>query len=116
MAYVLVKNGVVIQKTFKSKPGFIEVPDTVVCGQIDKGKGVFENPPPTPEEIAAAAKATKDAADASAARTYGKLTALKAMSPAEVQAWVAANVTNLAQAQDAIATLAIAVGILARRL
>jgi hypothetical protein len=33
-----------------------------------------------------------------------------------VTAWVAANVTNLAQAQDAIATLAVAVSVLARRL
>jgi hypothetical protein len=38
------------------------------------------------------------------------------MTPAQVQTWVTANVTNLAQAQDAIATLAIAVSILARRL
>lgn len=116
MAYVLVQNGIVIQKSFRARPGFIEVDDSVVCGQIDSGGGVFVNPPPTPEEIAAAAKATKDAADAAAAKAYGKLTALKAMSPAAVQTWVAANVTNLAQAQDAIATLAIAVGILARRL
>lgn len=54
--------------------------------------------------------------DANAARTYAKLAALRQMTPAQVQAWVAANVTNLAQAQDAIATLAIAVSILSRRL
>ena len=75
---------------------------------------------PTPEEIAAAAaaaaQAAKDAADITSAKAYGKLTALKSMTPAQVQSWVAANVTNLAQAQDAIATLAIGVGILARRL
>jgi hypothetical protein len=51
-----------------------------------------------------------------AARAYAKLAALKTMTPAQVQTWVSANVTNLAQAQDAIATLAIAVGILARQL
>ena len=72
--------------------------------------------PPTPEEIAVATKVVKDDQDVAAANSYGKLTALKTMSPAEIQAWVAANVTNLAQAQDAIATLAIGVGILARRL
>jgi len=38
------------------------------------------------------------------------------MTPAQVRAWVDANVTNLSQAQDAIKTLAIAVSILARRL
>lgn len=54
--------------------------------------------------------------DAAAAISYTKLAALAAMTPAQVQAWVGANVTNLAQSQDVIATLAIAVAILARRL
>ena len=66
-------------------------------------------PPPSAEEL-------QNAADIQAAKVYAKLNALKGMSPAQVQAWVAANVTNLAQAQDAIATLGIAVSILARRL
>jgi hypothetical protein len=55
-------------------------------------------------------------ADAQAARQYAKLQALCAMTPAQILAWVQANVTTLATAQDAIATLAIAVGILGRRL
>jgi hypothetical protein len=59
---------------------------------------------------------SQDEIDAEAARSYAKLKALVAMTPAQVQAWVAANVTNLAQAQDAIATLAVAVSVLARRL
>jgi hypothetical protein len=58
----------------------------------------------------------KLATDSAAANAYAKLVALKTMTPAQVQAWVAANVTNLVQAQDAIATLAIAVSILSRRL
>lgn len=64
-------------------------------------------PPPAP---------TQDEVDRAAARQYAKLAALRAMTPAQVQSWVSANVTNLAQAQDAIATLAIAVGILSRQL
>lgn len=59
---------------------------------------------------------SKDQVDAAAAKQYAKLQALTAMTPAQVQAWVAANVTNLPQAQDAIATLAIAVSVLERRL
>lgn len=59
---------------------------------------------------------TKDQIDADAAKQYAKLTALKNMTPAQVSAWVDANVTNLATAQDAIKTLAIAVSVLARRL
>jgi hypothetical protein len=54
--------------------------------------------------------------DVVAAKQYAKLRALVQMTPAQVQTWVSANVTNLAQAQDAIATLAIAVSVLARRL
>lgn len=72
--------------------------------------------PPTPERIAELSQLAKDAADAIAAKAYAKLSALRNMTPAQVQAWVSANVTNLAQAQDAIATLAIAVSVLARRL
>lgn len=56
------------------------------------------------------------AVDVIAARAYVKLTALRGMTPAQIQAWVQANVTTLAAAQDAITTLAIAVSILARRL
>lgn len=59
---------------------------------------------------------SKDEIDAEAARAYAKLKALINMTPAQVQTWVAANVTNFAQAQDAITTLAVAVSVLARRL
>lgn len=59
---------------------------------------------------------TPDEQAAEDARSYAKLRALAAMTPAQVQTWVAANVTNIAQAQDAIATLAVAVSVLARRL
>lgn len=72
---------------------------------VRDGADYIAPPAPTPDEV-----------DRAAARAYAKLTALKNITPAQVQAWVAANVTNLAQAQDAIATLAIAVGILAREL
>lgn len=60
--------------------------------------------------------AAKDAADAAAAKQFVKLQNLVQLSPAQVQTWVGENVTNLAQAKDAIATLAVAVSVLARRL
>jgi hypothetical protein len=65
------------------------------------------DPPPPPSQ---------DELDAAAAREYAKLVALRGMTPAQVVAWVSANVTNLAQAQDAIATLGVAVSVLSRRL
>ena len=74
---------------------------------------------PAAEAINSAAAGAAEAQyyqDALSARQYGKLSALVAMTPSQIQAWVTANVTNLAQAQDAIATLATAVGVLARRL
>ena len=54
--------------------------------------------------------------DIAAAKAYQKLSALRTMTPAQVQTWVDANVTNLAEAKDALKTLAVAVSILARRL
>jgi hypothetical protein len=59
---------------------------------------------------------TADEIDRAAARAYVKLNALKAMTPAQISTWVDANVTNLSTATDALKTLAIAVGILAREL
>ena len=59
---------------------------------------------------------SQDTKDEQDARTHSKLAALTKMSPTEVDSWVRANVTNLAQAQDAISTLAVAVSILARRI
>ena len=75
----------------------------------------FMTPAPA-EKAAALAVDVKFMQDAAAASQNAKLKSLAAMSPAEVQTWVAANVTNLAQVQDAIGTLAIAVSVLARRL
>lgn len=59
---------------------------------------------------------TQDEIDATAAKSYGKLAALKGMTPAQVQAWVDANVSTLADVKDALKTLAIAASILARRI
>lgn len=59
---------------------------------------------------------TKDQLDLAELKNYAKLNALKTMSPSEIVTWANANVTTLAQARDAITTLAVAVSILARRL
>jgi len=72
---------------------------------VRSGADYIAPPAPPPDEV-----------DRAAARAYAKLTALRKMTPAQVQTWVAANVTTLADAKDAITTLAIAVGILARQL
>ena len=69
-----------------------------------------------------AAEEAKKAADLQdelnrkAARTHTKLVALKNMSPAEVQAWCGANITNLASAKEIITTLCVAMCILSKKL
>jgi len=59
---------------------------------------------------------TKDEQDTTDALSHAKLKALMARTPDEVQAWVATSVKDTAALQDVVTTLAIAVGILARRL
>lgn len=59
---------------------------------------------------------TQDEIDATAAKGYGKLSALKGMTPAQVQAWCDANISTLADVKDALKTLAILASILARRI
>ena len=54
--------------------------------------------------------------DAAAAKADNKLAALANLTPAQARAWIAANVTNLADAKDVLGTLAAAVCVLARRL
>ena len=72
--------------------------------------------PPTQAQIDFEAAQAKATADATAAKADAKLTALGNMSPAQVRAWVVANVTNLADAKDVLATLAVAVSVLARKI
>ena len=50
------------------------------------------------------------------AKDYPKLKALYRMTPAQVETWVQNNVNTLADAKDAIKTLAIAVSILAKNI
>jgi hypothetical protein len=72
---------------------------------------------PTPQEIAdAQAAQAKLRADSEAARQYTKLRNLTALSPAEVQTWVSANVNTIADVKDAITTLAVAISVLGRPL
>lgn len=68
------------------------------------------------DAAAQAAADAEDAADRAATRSYPKLAALRSMSPAEVSAWVDANINTLADAKDAIKTLAIVVAYLARKI
>jgi hypothetical protein len=89
--------------------------DLVKVGDTYDGTDFGPPPAPTAEEVQRAADAAKLAADRTAAFAYAKLVALSDMTPAQIQTWIGANVTNLAQAQDAITTLAIGLSVLIRR-
>jgi hypothetical protein len=81
---------------------------SMLASLVPEGAAIEPADPPPPP--------TQDELDAAAARQYAKLVALRDMTPEQVAAWIDANVTDFAKAKDAIKTLAIAVGILARRL
>ena len=81
---------------------------------VDYQKWLSDGNTPLPKDPAPLP--TQDEIDATAAKTYGKLAALKGMTPAQVQAWVDANILTLADVKDALKTLAVAASILARRI
>lgn len=54
MAWVKIKNNIVIQKQHYQEDGFEEVSDDVVCGQVKQSDGSFVNP--TPPELTYAEK------------------------------------------------------------
>ena len=58
----------------------------------------------------------KVATDAATAKADTKLSALADMSPAQVREWVNAQVKTLADAKDVLATLAVAVSVITKRL
>lgn len=75
---------------------------------LDKGNTPMPDDPPAPP--------TKDERDAVAARQYAKLNAIKSMSPSEIISWIDTNISNLADAKEALKTMAVAVSVLARRI
>ncbi len=73
-------------------------------------------PEPSNVEKAAKAKRLKNIADEEAAKSDAKVQAVADMSPDEVRAWIGKNVKSLDDAKDVLATLAVAVSVLSRRL
>ncbi len=77
---------------------------------------VAPRPDPTQDEIAAKEKRIKDIADEDAAKSDQKLKAFTDMSPDEIRIWVSSNIKTQGDATDVIATLAVAVSVLTRKL
>lgn len=70
--------------------------------------------PITPEDIADKARLDQDAADLAATRADALITALITRTPAQIEAYIEANVTNLTGARDVLTLLAKCVAILGR--
>ena len=51
MAYVLIEAGVVVQKQPYPQEGFVEAPDTAVCGMVANQDGTYSLPAPTPAPV-----------------------------------------------------------------
>ena len=67
-AYILIVDDVVVQKQYTPAEGFVEVNDSVVCGQVKQPDGSFENPAPSSEQAMAAYEhAVQNLMDAAAA-------------------------------------------------
>ena len=89
----------------------------VVQAHVSRG-GVIEaaeTAQETAKREAEEAKRDMIAADSAIIAGDAKLRALASMSPAEARAWVATNVTNLAEAKDLLGTMAAVLTVLARR-
>lgn len=67
------------------------------------------------EDANEASEEAKFESDAAAVKSDNALKALVNMSPSQIDAWAAANITNLAEARSALVKLAKIVSILGRR-
>jgi hypothetical protein len=113
MAFVLVENGKVVQKSFRLRPGFIEVADSVICGQIDSGGGVFVDPPKPPE----APQIVQDRADRQALKADAKFQNIVRKTPEQARTWTESNFPTLTPAERKdLATIVMAIGVLGRSL
>lgn len=84
-------------------------------GDVHNGGSSFSPYTPSPEELAKQAQAAQDAQDKADAKADAQLKALLDMTPAQIDAWMASNVTTIAQARVVLARLAKAVAVIARR-
>ena len=95
------------QRPAKPTPAYTYSGDTFTFNGADVIWSATLVDPPTP---------TQNELDAADAKAYAPLAALAQMTPAQIQTYIQNNVTDLASAKTAIKTLAVAVGILARRI
>ena len=100
---------------FTASPGDIEPLGREIYTEASKGD-IAPLPEKPQAQIDFEGAQAKAIADAAAAKADAKLAALADMSPAQVRAWVTDNVKTLADAKDVLATLAVAVSVITKRL
>lgn len=118
-AYAVIEDGVVA-KVIMADADFAAKIGAVPAGTAGKGdtyaEGAFTPRQPTDEEIAYEAMRAQERADKEAITRGDKQRPLLEMTPAQIRTWIDSNVRNLSEAKDVLATLAVAVSVLARRL
>ena len=118
-AYAIIENGIVTN-IIEAESDIAERLGAIPAGKAERGDlhadGVFSKPPKSQTQIDFEAAQAKANADAVAAKKDAKLTALADMTPAQVREWVNAQVKTLADAKDVLATLAVAVSVITKRL
>lgn len=90
------------------------IDDEIGIGDLYDGS-VFSKKPKTPDEIAKEALSAEDAQAKAYAKAAPVIQYLATHTPAECEAYVAANVTDLASAKNLLGKFAIALCVLARR-
>lgn len=118
-AYAVIEDGVVA-KVIMADADFAAKIGAIPAGTAGKGDayadGAFTPRQPTEEEVAYEAMRSQERADRDAITRGDKQRPLLEMTPAQVRAWIDSNVRNLAEAKDVLATLAVAVSIISRKL
>ena len=117
MPFVKVENGVVVQKSFKPREGFVPAPDFVTCGYEDAGGGVFVAPPPSAEVVENAARIEQELQDRQDAKEDAKLQEIAALRPAQAKQWAKDNFPTLTNSeQRALGAIVTAIAVLGRTL
>lgn len=101
---------------FTASPDDIEPLGRELYAEALKSDDIAPMPEKTTDDLQREAKAAKIEADAVAAKADTKLVTLANMSPDEARAWANDSIKTLADAKDVIATLAVAVSVLAGRI
>jgi hypothetical protein len=116
MPYAKVENGVVVMKSFRPRPGWVAIPDEVVCGYV-YDNGSFRMPDPSPEQEAVDLQAWRNNQEAHELLADNKFQAIINKTPQQCLSWARSSFPSLTLAEQRdIGTLVQCIAILGRQL